>query len=82
MATKCEFQTPVNLGSEAKPDWEYSEIECDNPNFYELIESTTTGASFFLEKTFSYGDFFITFFLTVFVLVAIVKIIWDNLVKK
>lgn len=81
-STSCEFSNPVNLGTEELPDWEYSEMLCDDPAVYELIVNETTEAEFYLEKTFSYGDFFLMFFLTIFVLFGIVKIIWNNFVKK
>lgn len=81
-STWCVFSSPVNLGTTELPDWEYSEMLCDDPNIYELIENATTEAEFYLEKTFSYGDFFVMFFLTIFVLLAIVKIIWNSFIKK
>lgn len=77
----CEFNNPINLGTEELPDWEYSEMLCDVPNIYELVENETTEASFFLEKTFTYGDFFVMFFLTVFVLFGIIKLTWDSFTK-
>jgi hypothetical protein len=80
--TECIFSEPVNLGTEELPDWEYSKMLCDDPELYELIENETTEAEFYLNKSFSYGDFFVMFILTVFVLFGIVKIIWSNFVKK
>lgn len=77
----CIFSDPVDLGG-AKEDWEYSKITCDYGGLYEHLENQTTTADFYLEKTFSYGDFFLMGFITLFVLVEIVKIIWQNFVKK
>lgn len=82
MQTICEYQTPINLGSEAKPDFEYSEITCDYSQLYEYVSNETTTASFYLEKSFTYGDFFIMFFLTIFGLVKIVEIIWNKYFEK
>lgn len=76
MTTICKFSVPVDLGN---GDWEYSEIAC---GLYEYIENTTTSASFYLEKSFTYGDFFTMGFLTLFVLFEIAKIIWENFIKK
>lgn len=75
----CIFSEPVDLGS---GDYEYSEIDCEVGDIYELMENATTGAEFYLEKTFSYGDFFVVFCLMIFVLFEIVKIIWKGFVKK
>jgi len=81
-STRCQFSIPVNLGTEELPDFEYSEFLCDDPELYEYIENQTTEADFYLEKTFSYGDFFVVFFLMVFTLWKIVEIIWDKFIKR
>lgn len=81
-STRCLFSVPVNLGTEEVPDFEYSEFLCDDPELYEYIENQTTEADFYLEKTFSYGDFFVVFFLMVFTLFKIVEVIWNKFVKK
>lgn len=78
----CVLSEPINLGADGAPDWEYSKIICDYTGLYEYIENTTTSASFYLEKSFNYGDFFIMGFFTLFILVAIVKTIWENFIKK
>lgn len=62
-------------------DWEYSKMVCNN-EVYELIENPTTLASFYLEKSFTYGDFFLMGFLTLFSLAIITKIIWQIFAKK
>lgn len=82
METICNLSDPVNLNTTTTPDWEYSKIECDYSELYEYVENSTTSASFYLEKTFTYGDFFLMGFFTLFVLIGITKIIWDNFVKK
>lgn len=75
----CDFSEPINLGTELNPDWHYSKLLCENPAFYEFVEHSTTGAYFWVNQTFSYGDFFIMGFLTICLLVGIAKIIWDNI---
>jgi hypothetical protein len=78
----CEFSEPVNLGTELSPDWQYSKALCDNPQYYEHIENATTEASFWVDKTFSYGDFFIIGLLTIFLLTKIVEIIWNKFIEN
>lgn len=74
----CILSEPINLGADGAPDWEYSKITCDYGGLYEYVENQTTTASFYLDKSFSYGDFFLLGFTTLFVLVLIVKIIWQT----
>lgn len=76
METICELSAPVDLGD---GDWEYSEIICDYTGLYEYVENPTTSASFYLEKSFTYGDFFVMGAIALFVLFKILKIIWENL---
>lgn len=78
----CEFSEPENLGTELNPDWQYSKVLCDNPQYYEHIENATTEAMFWVDKTFSYGDFFIVGILTIFLLMKIVEIIWNKFVEN
>jgi hypothetical protein len=57
---ECEFSDPVNLGSTTE-DWEYSGINCSgtgSDETEEQIVNASTGATFTIEKTFSYGDVF------------------------
>lgn len=82
MNIECEFSSVQNLGTEIKPDYEFSAFDCDLSSIYEFVENPTTTSSFYLEKTFSYGDFFVMFFLTAFAVVKIVEIIWTNFFKK
>lgn len=79
----CNLTEPVDLDDRpSQIDFEYSKIECEWSGLYEEIENPTTSASFYLEKSFTYGDFFLMGFITLFILVEIVKIIWQNFVKK
>jgi len=73
----CQFSEPVNLGTESVPDWEYSTFSCDNPDIYSLVENSTTGASFYVQQTLSYGDSLILWFLILFALACIVKVVFS-----
>jgi len=77
----CYLTDSVNLGTEEFPDWEYSEFYCE-PELFEYIKNETTEADFYLEKTFSYGDFFVLFFLMAFTLFKIVEVVWNKFVKR
>jgi len=69
MDFKCEFQEIENIGTEARPDFEFSELECKDFIFptstfsiLEKIISQDEQKEFYLEKSISYGDFLITSF--------------------
>jgi len=47
-----------------------------------LITSTTSGAEFWVDKTFSYGESIVIIFLTLFLFGVIAKIIYNFLFKK
>lgn len=82
MYQQCDFDEPVNLGTELLPDWEFSGFDCDLPETFEFILNETTEAQFYISRTFNYGDFFVVFFLMVFTLWKIVEIIWNKFIKK
>jgi len=82
MYQTCDFDEPVNLGTELLPDWEYSSWDCSLPETFEYILNTETEAQFYLSRTFSYGDFFLVFFLMVFTLFGIGKIIFDKFISR
>lgn len=48
----------------------------------ELIQNTTTGAEFYLDKTISYGDFLVSTFLLILIIAIIIKIIFDSEIPK
>lgn len=93
--SQCEFNSPVYwdkgtmqlipvddeiLKSE---HWNFVHSICTTTDTtLELITNPTTSASFYLEKTFNYGDFFTMGFLTIFILFGITKIIWQTFVSK
>lgn len=66
---QCEFINPVNLGTEEAPGWVWENINCEEATtteMYELIENPEyPEREFFIEKTLSYGDSLIIFFLTI-----------------
>ena len=64
------------------PDWEYSAFSCGTPATNELIENTTTGASFYVQKTISYGDIVVLTFLALFLAFGILKFLTDFLIPK
>lgn len=72
----CEFNNPVNLGTEEVPDFEYSELNCTNTSL-ELIQNTETGAEFYIQKDINYGEAIIIIFLILFAIFGIVKLIAD-----
>jgi hypothetical protein len=74
----CQFSDPINLGTEELPGWQYSKVLCDNPQYYEHVENATTEAMFWIDKTFSYGDFFLVGILIIFLLIKVVEIIWNK----
>ena len=93
----CDFSEPVYWNKEAQQflvvegdgtldlkdtTWAFTKMICDDGELYEMIENESTGASFNLDKTFSYGDFFLMFFLMVFSLFKITEIIFNKFTKK
>ena len=81
---KCEYNDPQdfqgNLPLTKQDTWNFKEMKCEI-DFYELIENQTTQASFFVDKSFSYGDFFLVFFLMIFSIFKIVEIIFKKFKK-
>jgi len=74
---------PVDAGTTKSEHWSFMTSICTTTDTtLELITNPTTTASFYLEKTFNYGDFFTLGFLTIFLLAGITKIIWETFVKK
>lgn len=80
---ECDFKTPVNLETLPKYDWEYSEMDCDfTASTTELIENTSTGAEFYINKSVSYGDFLVLTFLMLFLIFGITKFLIDFIIPK
>ena len=90
----CQFSEPVNLEIPPKYDWEFSKIEClelepagtpptTTEEIYDLvINPDFPERNFFVEKTFSYGDALIVFFLTLFFVFFVAKGVFNFFWKK
>ena len=81
----CQFNSPrtwENLEPTNKLDfWNYSEWTCWSEKS-ELIQNSETGAEFYLDKTLTYGEAMILWFLTIFTFVLIFKIAYNFFWKK
>lgn len=67
------------------PDWEYSKMGCiftEQEISSELIENSTTGAEFYLDKRVSYGEVLVLTFLMIFLVFGILKFLTDFLIPK
>jgi len=81
----CDFTDPIKLGTEKMPDWEYSKMGCiftEQEISSELIENSTTGAEFYLDKRVSYGEVLVLTFLMIFLVFGILKFLTDFLIPK
>ena len=81
----CQFSVPVNLGNEEAPDWEFSEVSCQTeagPAIFELIENQEYPREFYVQKTLSYGDAVIIWFLTLFAIAYVAKSIFNYFWQK
>lgn len=76
---KCYFENPVNL-SEDQEDFEFSELRCE-PEIYELIQGTGD-REFFVQKTLTYGEALVIWFITLYAIFIIGKSIFNFLWKK
>jgi len=81
----CHFNGPKTFNGDVPSTstdfWQYSEMECSSPQT-ELIENSTTGTSFYIKKTISYGDFIIITFLTIFLVFSITKFLINFIIPK
>lgn len=74
----CVFFNAVDLGA---GDMEYSQASCTDASL-ELIESTSTEASFYLDKRITYGDVVIFWFATIFWLTFVAVLIFNYFWRK
>lgn len=83
---KCYFSNPVdlNLGNgTTTPDFEYSELNCTSTPIYELITNENyPDRQFYVQKTFTYGEAIVIWFLTLFAIFLISKTIYNFLWQK
>lgn len=86
MATTT-YQFSLPLTCEGTPPttstdfWQYSKMVKEEERI-ELIENATTGATFFLNKEITYGDFLIIVFLMLFLIFGIVRFFINFIMKK
>lgn len=75
MIYQCEFKDAVNLGTEENPDWNWSGLVCEKATtteMWELIQHPENPEKeFYVQKSFSYGDLLLIFFLTLVLFFAI-----------
>jgi hypothetical protein len=71
----CEFTNPVDLGN---GDFEYSKMNCDLGDLFTLVKNETYPERFFyVQNTINYGEAIIIWFLTIFSIFFITKIIFN-----
>lgn len=76
----CYFTNPVDLG---EGDFEYSQIECETPEIYELIQNENySDREFYIQKTLTYGEAILIWFLTIFFVFLIAKTIFNLFWEK
>jgi hypothetical protein len=90
---KCIFSEPVIsikngevisfvYPTATNQNFEFSKMECES-DIYELVENQNyQERKFFVEKTFSYGDALIVFFLTLFLIGIVAKGIFNFFWEK
>ena len=81
----CEFSTPKTFDDSTPTStdfWNYKNVICQSTSTAELIENTTTGASFYVRQEISYGDILIITFLTLFLVFGVLKFLTDFLIPK
>jgi len=80
---KCYFSEPVEVAS---GDFEFSEIDCEvsTPDaIFELVTNESyPGREFYVQKTLTYGEAIVIWFLTIFAIFLIAKTIFNFLWKK
>lgn len=77
----CEFLYPLDLGDATNSDWEYSGFHCTS-SAQELVENATSGASFYIDKTFTYGDVLMTWFFTIILIGGVALTLFNIFWKK
>lgn len=91
----CEFSEPKtfnNSPAETKQDiWAYSKMTCQGdleassssiPIFISQVNSPDNSRSFYLNKSLSYGDILILFFIVFFLVFGIIGVIRKLLTEK
>jgi len=75
---ECHFFNPRTFDN-ATPsipsqNWNYTDATCTSPTLQNIISGTST---FYLEKSWDYGELFIAFLLVIIILFLIFKIVFD-----
>ena len=92
----CQFSEPVfwDIGAqELKPltdgfiagrNWNFQKSNCQSSTTIDYIEyvSTSTGESFYLDKTISYGDIFLWVFILIFAFAGVLGFIFKLIFKE
>ena len=81
---KCYFSKSIKLATD---DFEFSEIDCEvatpEPSIFELVQNENyPNREFYVQKTLTYGEGIIIWFLTIFSIFLIAKIVFNFLWKK
>ena len=92
----CQFSEPVYWDSQEEEispvdnsllpnaTWQFQKINCQSSTTIDYIEyiSTSTGESFYLDKTISYGDIFLWVFILIFAFAGIMGFIFKLIFKE
>jgi len=71
----CEFSEPVEIATNS---WSFSKLNCSSAAIDLLSDGTS---NVYLEKTLSYGDYFVIFFAVVIILAGILDFIFRFIYK-
>lgn len=81
---KCLFSEPVEVAS---GDFEFSEINCEvatpEASVFELVSNENfPDREFYIQKTLTYGEAIVIWFLTIFAIFLIAKTVFNFFWKK
>lgn len=82
---QCQFNSPETFSGETPTttdqEFEFSEVNCSSTQTIKK-ENSTTGTSFFLDQTFTYGDILIVGFLMIFLVLGIISFFINRIIPK
>ena len=64
---------PLNSQITKFENWNFSKSICTSTDVYTLVQNNETGAEFYVQRTLTYGEAMILWFLTIFTIVLIFK---------
>jgi hypothetical protein len=79
MDLNCQFSDPVNYTGSPPAEGEpfaFSGMSCSDDKF-SLQANGTSGANFYIDKTISYGQILIIFFVLLFFVFGVFKMMWN-----